>query len=319
MHRREFLINLCVAGGIFAGLGGCGSRETIRIGVHPWIGYESLYLAEEFGWLPESVSLIKAGAATDSVTGLLSGRLDMAGLTLDEALRVHLMGTPLSIVAVMDVSAGADVVMAREDIAGRESIAGARIAVEPTGVSALLLLKWLESEGLSRSDVREVELPVNLHPEAFRKGSIDVSVAYEPVASQLEAAGARRLFDSRSIPDTIFDVLVVCQSAEADNSTLVRKVVSAHFQGVSHLVRGIHDAQYRVAAHQQVSPEVVRRSLASVTLPDVALNRAYLRSGGRIETVISELAELMYAKDMINSLPDEKAIASPGYLTREDA
>lgn len=317
MHRRNFLINLALAGGALAGLGGCARQGSLRVGVHPWIGYESLYLAEEFGWLPEAVSLIKGRVATDSVLGLRSGRLDMAALTLDEALRVHVSGQPVTVVAVMDVSAGADVVMARQNINGPESIQGARVAVEPTGVSAILLIKWLEAEGVSRADIEEIALPVDRHPEAFRRGDVDISVSYEPVSSELESLGARRLFDSRSVPDTIFDVLVVRRAAEAGNARLIRDLVSAHFRGVSHLVSGFHDALYRVAAHQRVAPEVVRRSLASVTLPDAAVNRVYLGPGGRIDTVMAELAELMYAQGMIEGLPVERAFATRDYLNGE--
>jgi NitT/TauT family transport system substrate-binding protein len=314
MHRREFLIKSCLAGGILAGLGGCDIREPIRIGIHPWIGYESLYLAEEFGWLPASVSLIKGRAATDSVIGLVSGRLDMAALTLDEALRVHVRDTPVSVVAVMDVSAGADAVMARSTLAGEAAFRGARVAVEPSGVSSILLVKWLESEGLSRADIREVELPVDRHPDAFRKGEVDVSVSYEPVASELEAAGARRIFDSRAIPETIFDVLVVRNDVMPGNRELIRAIVAAHFRGVDHLVRGIHDALYRVAAHQRVEPSVVRRSLASITLPDASLNRAYLMPDGRINAVAGELAGLMYAKNLIPTLPDDLVLATRDYV-----
>lgn len=314
MHRREFLIRSCLAGGILAGFGGCETRQPLRIGIHPWIGYESLYLAEEFGWLPASVSLIKGRAATDSVLGLESGRLNMAALTLDEALRVHVRDTPVSVVAVMDVSAGADVVMARSALAGGAAFRGARVAVEPSGVSSILLVKWLESEGLSRADIREVELPVDRHPDAFRKGEVDVSVSYEPVASELEVAGARRIFDSRAIPETIFDVLVVRKDAIPGNGDLIREIVAAHFRGVDHLVRGIHDALYRVAAHQRVDPSVVRRSLASVTLPDASLNRAYLMRDGRINTVAVELAGLMYAKNLIPSLPDDLVLATRDFV-----
>lgn len=314
MHRREFLIKSCLAGGILAGVGGCGREDNLRIGIHPWIGYESLYLAEEFGWLPESVSLIKGRVATDSLTGLVSGRLDMAALTLDEALRVHVRGTPVSVVAVMDVSAGADVVMARNSLAGGAGFHRARVAVEPSGVSSILLVKWLEAEGLSRSDIREVELPVDRHPDAFREGEVDVSVSYEPVASELEAAGARRVFDSRAIPETIFDVLVVRNDVIPGNKDLIRGVVAAHFRGVDHLIRGVHDTLYRVAAHQRVDPTVVRRSLASITLPYASLNYSYLMPDGRINTVTGELAGLMYAKKLIPALPDDLMLATRDYI-----
>jgi NitT/TauT family transport system substrate-binding protein len=87
MNRRQFL-QLSVAALPALGLVGCSKSQPLKTGIHPWIGYESLYLADEFGWLPQTVELVKGQAASDSMTGLLAGELDAAALTLDEALRV---------------------------------------------------------------------------------------------------------------------------------------------------------------------------------------------------------------------------------------
>lgn len=80
MNRRQFL-QLSVAALSALGLAGCSKSAPLRTGIHPWIGYEPLYLAEEFGWLPDSVRLVKHSAASDSMAGLLAGELDAAALT----------------------------------------------------------------------------------------------------------------------------------------------------------------------------------------------------------------------------------------------
>lgn len=315
MHRRHFL-QLSVAVALATGLSGCSRREPLRTGVHPWIGYEPLYLAEEFGWLPESVRLVKGEAASDSMSGLLAGELDAAALTLDEALRVHAAGVPLRVVAVTNVSVGADVVLARPEISSLAELRGRAIGVELDGVSGVMLLSVLEKAGLSTSQVSLVDLPVNQHPEAWRQGLIDVSVCYQPVADALERAGAVRLFDSSELPDTIFDVLVVTHEAERRNPDAARDLVLGHFTGLRHLVRNLHDALYRIATRQSVSPAAVQQALATVMLPELAANQRYLAGDGRVEMVARHLAEMLEHEGLMEKRPDYDRMCTQQFLPR---
>lgn len=58
------------------GLAGCRPLPALAVGIHPWPGYEPLYLAEHFGWLPERVALhdsVSAGASLAALPGRLPG------------------------------------------------------------------------------------------------------------------------------------------------------------------------------------------------------------------------------------------------------
>lgn len=93
------------------GLAGCTDRHTLTVAVHPWIGYESLCLAQDLGWLPRQVTLQHGRTAAESLAALQAGTVDAAGLTLDEALKARGAGVPLSAVLVLDSSAGGDMLM----------------------------------------------------------------------------------------------------------------------------------------------------------------------------------------------------------------
>ncbi|KPQ29022.1 MAG: NitT/TauT family transport system substrate-binding protein [Marinobacter excellens HL-55] len=315
MNRRHFL-QLSVAAVSAMGLGGCSGPVPLRTGIHPWIGYEPLYLAEEFGWLPGSVELVKGAAATDSMRGLLSGELDAAAITLDEALRVFSEGVPLRVVAVADVSVGADVLVVKPDIASLSDLRGCSIGVELAGVSGVMLFAMLERIGLTSDQVSLVDLPVDRHLEAWHNGDIDASICYEPTASLLAQAGGSRLFDSSQMPDTIFDVLVVTEQAARRRPDAVRDLVYGHFRGLRHLVRSMHDAVYRVATRQGVSPDAVRQSLATVMLPELAANQRYLAYHGRIEVVARRLTEVLIREGMMQTAPVYERLADPSFLPR---
>ena len=314
MQRREFL-GLSIAAGLSAaGLPGCSDPGPLRFGIHPWIGYEPLYLARDFNWLPDTVALVPGTSAKDSMEGLLSGALDGAALTLDETIRVRSSGLELLVVAVADVSAGADVLMVKPSITELTALKGQRIAVELNGVSGVMLFKILEVAGLGRSDVIKVDLPVSQHAQAWSRGEVDASVCYEPTASLIENAGGVRLFDSSDVPETIFDVLVVTRKAAESNSRAVRDLLTGHFTGLQHLVRSMHDSMYRIATRQGISPDEVRTALASVMLPDLAANQRYLRAAGPIETMAGSLSRLMLAEGMIDQNPGIQRLSDPSFL-----
>ncbi len=315
MHRRHFL-QLSLAAAVSTGLFGCSRNAPLRTGVHPWIGYETLYLAEEFGWLPPTVTLSKGQTSRDSMHGMLAGELDAAALTLDEALRVYAGGVPLKVVAVADVSVGADMVVARPEITRLEELAGRSIGVELDGVSGIVLFAMLEQAGLSTDQVSIVDMPLSQHLQAWNNGSIDAVVSYQPMASRLEHAGAVRLFDSSQIPDTIFDLLVVTHKAEREQPAAVEDLVRGHFLGLRHLVRNMHDAVYRIATRQQITPNTVREAMATVMLPDLTANRRYLAPGGRVETVAHGLADILAREGLIDQLPSFESLCTRDYLPR---
>ena len=316
MQRRRFL-GMCAAAGVAAVTGtGCGRARPLKFGIHPWIGYEPLYLAEEFGWLPAPLQLVRGRSAGDSMAGLASGALDGAALTLDEAIRVHTRGTELYVVAVTDVSAGADVLVARPEIGSVEQLVGRRVAVEMNGVSGVLFLSLLERSGIPRDRLTVVDLPVDRHLEAWQQGRVAASACYEPVASLLEDAGGVRLFDSRQIPETIFDVLVVTRRRAEQDPALVTDLVLAYFRGQQHLVRNRHDAVYRAAARQNIRPEDVQAALACVMLPDLSSNHRYLAPNGRIETVARHLSRMLTREGLLPAPLGEDRLCNPAFLPR---
>lgn len=315
MHRRRFL-QLMTAVLAATSLGGCSPSEPLRIGVHPWIGYESLYLAEEFGWLADRLQLVKQHAASHSIEGLIAGDLDAAALTLDEALRVRGAGVPVRIVTVTDVSVGADVLLVRPGIDHLTDLPGRRVAVELDAVSGVMLFAVLDAAGLGTDDISVVDMPVNEHAEAWRRGIIDASVNYEPEASRLEAMGAIRLFDSSQLPETIFDVLVVTEEAAESRPDAIRALVRAHFLGLQHMVRNLHDSVYRIASRQDISPALVRQSMATVMLPELSANHRYLARNGRLNLVANQLEIVLLREGLMKARSDVRPVADASFLPR---
>ena len=70
-------------------LAGCGPRyePPLMVGTNIWAGCEPLYLARDLGYYDgQPLRLVELGSTTQVMDALRTGRLDVAGVTLDEAL-----------------------------------------------------------------------------------------------------------------------------------------------------------------------------------------------------------------------------------------
>ena len=280
LDRRRFLalLGVALAWGL---LPGCEDQppSPLRLAAHTWPGYESLFLAHQMEWLDARlVQLTETTSATDSLRALEQGTVDAAALTLDEVLRARSRGIALSIVLVFDISAGADALLAHPDIPSLKDLAGKRVGVEDGALGALMLSEVLQKAGLSLDQVRQVSLTPEHQLDAWKRGEIDAVVTYEPVATQLQELGAKRLFDSREIPDEIVDVLAVRTSIlEArGGKRSVRHLIAAHFQALNHLHTSPDDFSYRTAAHLKLPADEVLDAYTGLLLPDVARNHRLL-------------------------------------------
>lgn len=196
-------------------LAGCSQEAPLKVSTHPWIGYESILIAQQNGDLSNNIQLRLSRSASESLERLEVGLIDAATLTLDEVLQARAQGMQLSIVAVMNISNGADSVFARQAMPNLDDLRGKRIAFEQGAVGELVLSAMLSEAGLSKQQVELIHFPINRLEGVWHNNFADVVIAYEPVASAIEASGGVRIYDSSQMPNMIFDVLAVKTSVLA--------------------------------------------------------------------------------------------------------
>lgn len=275
MNRRQ-----AVALGLAGILAGCKTAPgPLLLAYHPWPGYAPLELVHSRELLPpEQFQVVATSNAQASIEAVRQGRAHGAALTLDEVLRARTQGLPLQIVAVLDISSGADVVFGRQRLSSLSELKGLRIGHEPEAVGELMLAGLLEAAGLDRTAITEVHLPLDQQEAAWLNGQIDALVTFEPVASRIQRAGAVRIFDSQRLPpDTLIaDVLAVHADAVASHDAQLHSLMPTLLRGTRMLNIQNLDAQYRLAPWLNLPPEKVMKSFDGLRLTDWHENRRYL-------------------------------------------
>lgn len=318
--RRRFLKqNALALAALFAGgnLASCANREPpIRIATNNWPGYAMLHLAGAQGYLKQpNERIIEMPSTTACLQALAAGSIEGAGLTLDETISAIADGIDLRVVAVLDVSNGADVLLAKPSITSLSDLKGHRIGVEQTAVGAVMLSAALQHAGLRANDVKIVSTPVNEHRARFISGEVDALITFEPVTSQLAATGARKLFSSANIPGQIVDVLALRASALDASPNAVRALVSGHFRALADWRNKPATVAPFIAEYLGLNPEQVGAVFEGLDLPDKAANQQWLKGApSKLESTAASLMNAMLNARLLSSPVPVAGLANSHFL-----
>lgn len=318
--RRQFIKTLTALAGSSV-LGACHLVDRpVTIATHMWPGYEPLSLANDLGWMDgKLVKLIETHSATDSIQLLEQGKIDGAGLTLDEVLRIRATGMPLSVLLVCDISAGADMLLVRPEIKTLAALKGVRIGVEEGALGALMLNEILKAAKLQRSDVQPVSLTIEQQIDAWQRGEIDAAVTFEPSARSIKAQGGRVLFDSRQIPELIFDVIAVRDTVlDSTHTAALNHLTAMQLKALQHLTINPHDAAYRMSKRLKLPAEEVMSTFKGLLLPDLSNNHRLL--GGEHPVLLSSAQRVSAAMQQAGILQAPAKLddlVRPEFLPRE--
>jgi len=313
--RRRFMMASALAPLMLAGA--CSTPPPLtRIGGILWIGYEPLFLARELGFYDDGLlRLVEMPSNTANLMALATGDLEAATLTLDEYLLAREGGLDLRAILVFDDSAGADVIMCRPGIDHLADLKGKRIGVEETASGALMLAKTLEAAELTAGDVVKKRITGDRHLRAYVAGEVDALVTWEPFATQLQAQGAHRLFDSTHFPGLIVDVLVARADALERSPDAFRYLLAGYFRALDYLHASPNDAIPRMAPRLGVTPDEVRAAQRGIRYMDLAANRGWL-DGSRPELApaADHVGRIMIANGLLRGAPVLQGLADPRFL-----
>jgi len=264
---------------LFSFIASCSppTEAPLRVGAKQWPGYEILFLARSLGFYENRpIRLVELTSATEVVHALRSEMIEVAVLTLDEALPLIRDGIDLKVVLVLDIFSGGDAILAQPGIETLSALRDKRVGVENTATGAILLDGALEAGGLTVSDIKVIPITVDEHEDAYRTGRVDAIVTSEPIKTKLLAEGAEILFDSSQIPGRIMDVLVVHSSALQGNREPLKALISGWFRALAHFHRAPSDAAQRMAPRLGMSADEMLESFSGIQLPDLEDNRVLL-------------------------------------------
>lgn len=290
----------------------------LMVGLNPWIGYDPLVLAREQGQTnPARVKVVELSTNAEKLRHFRNGLLDAVAMTLDQTLQLAEEGMDLRIVAVLDTSAGADVVMASPQLSSPQDLRGRRIAVEPSSVGQLMLRRMLDSAGMTLADVTVLPIETSHQLAALQAGRIAAAVSYDPPAAQLRSAGFVPVFDSGQMAGEILDVLVVRAEVLASRPADVEALLRAWNDGLASLESDGAGAAAKLAPSVGLSSSDYLQTLSGLRFFSPADSLAHLSGSPAPLRVEGErLAAALQAMQLLHRTPDWDRLHDAGPAAR---
>jgi NitT/TauT family transport system substrate-binding protein len=290
--------------------------DPMRIGISQWTGSDPFFLARDNGYFDSnSAKLVEYTSPTECARAFRNGALDAITVTLDIAIKLKKVGLDAKIVLVIDISNGADVILARPEVRSLTDLRDKRIGIELTAIGDYVLSRALESVGMVTGDVKTVPLEISEHERAFKEGTVDAVVTYEPVRTKLLAIGARKLFDSSQIPGEIVDVMVVSSAFLGRGRPQLLNVLDGWFKAADEVKKGRPDAIQAMAQRERISTAEYRAALVGMRLPDLAENQNLLAGPEpRLLASARHVVEVMLKHKLLDERVDVSTLFDGRYV-----
>ncbi len=102
------------------------------------------------------------------------------------------------------------------------------------------------------------------HLQALQSGQAAAAVTFEPLAGAIEAAGFRRIFDSRELPGEVLDVLVVRVDVLEQRPDAVDALLRAWYAGLALFNSDLPGAAESLARGTDLTPDAYQAVLAGL-------------------------------------------------------
>lgn len=243
------------------------ASKPMDFATNHWLGYEPLYVADDLGFIDSRLLQLRTlSSTTDVFRALRHGEVVGAALTLDEVLLLAHQGLSLTIVAVADISNGADAVILNSRFPEGESLQGKRIAYEGNVLGAFMVARMLDQFGLNLMDVALLEATPHEHSTLLERGVVDAVVTYEPFMSQMKTA-TRKIFTSKDIPGEVVDVLAV--DLQQVTAAQIAHLITVWRMGAEKLTQSDSDALAIASRRHHLPPNKIQEALLDIGYPNL--------------------------------------------------
>lgn len=189
--------------------------EPLKIGYSDWPGWVAWEIGIKKGWFAEEGvnAQFEWMDYVASMEAYGAGKLDAVCMTNGDALVTGATAKPSVGIIINDYSNGNDMLVAKTGIDSVKDLKGKKVALEEGFVPHLLVLKALEENGMSDTDISIVNTPTNETPQVLKSDEISAICAWQPSSGTAlkQVPGAKPIYTSADIPGLIYDCLFVTE------------------------------------------------------------------------------------------------------------
>lgn len=285
------LVALCLM--FVTGLQPMAAAQTapLKIAYSDWPGWVAWEVAIQKGFFKDEGVNVEFVwfEYLPSMDAFSAGKVDAVCVTNGDALVTGGNGKPSTGIVINDFSDGNDKIVAKPGINSIKDLKGKKVGLELNLVEHLMMLKALEMNGMTESDITLVNFPTNETPQALTSGGVDAVASWYPIAGQTlkQMPGSKALFTSKDVPGLIYDTLTVSRESLATRRAEWLKVVKVWFKTLAFIQNpATHEEAVKLmAARVKVTPAEYEENMKGTHLLDLDENIKHLKEGAGLDSI----------------------------------
>lgn len=278
------------------------STSHIKLGTSYWLGYGFIYYLNDSKILDSKFQAIEFNSASEVLRAYRNGVINSLCLTTDEVLKDFRDEDAYTIVMVLSVSEGADVIISKQEIQKPSMLKGKRIGLENTALGAYVLKRFLEINNLDESELFIVHLEPHEHYKVFAEGSVDAVITYEPTASRiLSEIGGNIIFSSKEIPGEIYDFVLVKRDFLLENKKIIKALIDDYFEIIEDYFANRDFYHNQLSKNYRISKDTIEKMFTkeAIKFLDRQENR-YLLTTDELEKKLKKMEKYFSLKKRID-------------------
>lgn len=244
-------------------------KTVINLSFTPWVGYYPFYFAIE-KQIPEKYNAELRVLETLSIQDFrrvnIKEHVDAFACSLMELTRTNgILEGDVDIVAFLDYSNGADVIVARKGISSMSDLQGKVVGFDWRSLGHYFLHRAMQFEELEKTEYIHRQVEQVVAKQYFDEGSLDAYVTYPPISTNLlHDENLQVIFDSSKIPYEIIDVLAMKKGDDVK-----KKILSDIWGDISDYINHNPEEYVAFVANLMNSePQNIRKELQQVVMID---------------------------------------------------
>lgn len=305
-------VSAVALGALMGGTSGASADNVVRCAYPFWFGFAPAPVADKMGYFSEEGIEFEAVFDNDRANvlpGLEAGDIDCTMRTIGEHIsRPMSKDSNLVVIGLIDISVGADGVVAAPGINSVTDLIGKTFAGEINHPGTLMVAHGLKQAGHSLSEVNLRLIATDDSPAVFEDPEVAAVATWEPMLSEIanntSRKGSKILLSSKDFNGLITDVVIVNRDDYEANPEKYRAFMRGIYRAVD-LFNSDRDKFLELAAPGfDVRPEQMSVDLVGVHYTTYEDAVAYFGTDGS-EPKLKQITEDLTAINVDLDLMDE--------------
>ncbi|WP_114389421.1 ABC transporter substrate-binding protein [Notoacmeibacter marinus] len=274
-----------------------------------WFGFAPVFVAQEEGYFESEDLVVKTSFDNDRANvlpAMSNGSIDCTMRTIGETMsRPRTADTTGTVIGTIDISVGADGVVAAGDVQSVEDLVGKTLAGEINHPGTTLVQHALSEIGKSIKDVNIQLIATDDSAAVFEDESVSAVATWEPMMSSIVRSssreGAHLLLTSADYEGLITDVIIVRTEDLEENPDKYAKFLRGIYRAID-LYKTDPDRFIEISAPFFDTPAAeMKASLEGVKYTSYEESQSYLPGAdgeGKLKEVFDAFNKINIALDL---------------------